>query len=325
MARQALQLGRETPASASMHSILSALCYEWNDLESAAKHVRQAIELSRLGGHLEVRLTAYRGLAWIKQAQGDAAAANAALQTADDLAREADAPPIARASNAVVHVSIALAQNDFAAAAHWLDRITTDSAADASGMLYGFAQARLLLAHNEKDAAAQLLEKLHAEIIQTGRQSTVIETRVLQALAAPTITAALAFLTEALTMTQAEGYVRTFIDKGQPMAALLRQAATKGIAPDYVAKLLSAFEPKAESFVSLAPPIGLATPLVEPLSERELEVLRLMAVGLSNHEIADKLIIGTGTVKSHVHSILGKLDARDRTQAVLKAQELKLL
>jgi ATP/maltotriose-dependent transcriptional regulator MalT len=67
------------------------------------------------------------------------------------------------------------------------------------------------------------------------------------------------------------------------------------------------------------------TSLVEPLSERELEVLRLMATGLSNHEIADKLIIGKGTVKSHVHSILGKLDARDRTQAVLKAQELKLV
>ena len=110
------------------------------------------------------------------------------------------------------------------------------------------------------------------------------------------------------------------------MAVLLRQAAAKGIAPDYVGRLLSAFDGKAEEHaVSSAPPIGSPISLIEPLSERELEVLRLMAAGLSNHEIADKLIISTGTVKSHVHSVLGKLDARDRTQAVLKAQELKLV
>ena len=326
VARQALQLGRGMPALASVHSMLSAVCYEWNDLESAVEHVQQAIELSQRGGHLEVLLTVYRGLAWMRQAQGDASAANAALQTADELAREADAPPIARASNAAVHVSIALAQGDLAAAAHWADQITTDSASDASGMLYGFAQARLLLAQNEKAAAAELLEKLHAEVVQTGRQSAVIDTRVLQALAAPATTNALAFLTEALTLTQAEGYVRTFIDKGEPMAVLLRQAAAKGIAPDYVAKLLSAFETKAEERpASPAPSIGAATSLVEPLSERELEVLQLMAIGLSNHEISDKLIISVGTVKSHVHSVLGKLNARDRTQAVIKAQELKLL
>jgi len=148
---------------------------------------------------------------------------------------------------------------------------------------------------------------------------------MLQALAAPTTTDALVFLSEALALTEAEGYIRTFVDEGEPMAVLLREAAAKGIAPDYVARLLSAFDGKAEEHpVSPAPPIGL-TSLVEPLSERELEVLRLMAAGLSNQEIADKLIIGVGTVKSHVHSILGKLDARDRTQAVIKAQELKLL
>jgi LuxR family maltose regulon positive regulatory protein len=159
-----------------------------------------------------------------------------------------------------------------------------------------------------------------------GRQSAVIEARMLQALAAPTTTDALAFLTEALALTEAEGYIRTFVDEGEPMAVLLREAGAKGIAPDYIARLLSAFESKADKLPALpVPPIGLAGPLVEPLSEREVEVLRLMAAGLSNHEIADKLIISTGTVKSHVHSVLGKLDARDRTQAVIKAQELKLV
>ena len=329
MARQALQLDRGTPAAASIHSIMGALCYEWNDLDAALEHIQQAIELGKQGGHLEVLLTAQRGLAVMKQAQGDAAAANVALQTADDLAREANAPPIARAGNATVHATLALAQGDIAAASHWVDQIKTDSA-DASGMLYGFAQAHLLLAQNDKAAAAELLKMLHAEVAQLGRQSAVIEARMLQALAAPMTADALAFLTAALALTEAEGYIRTFVDEGEPMAVLLRQAAMKGIAPDYVARLLNAFESTAEEKPVLpAPPIGppspLVEPLVEPLSERELEVLRLMAAGLSNHEIADKLIISTGTVKSHVHSILGKLDARDRTQAVLKAQELKLV
>ena len=158
VARQALQLGRGLPALASVYNILSALCYEWNDLVAAAEHVQQALELSQRGGHLEVIQTAYRGLAWIRQAQGDAAAANAALQTADDLLREANAPPIARVGNATVHVTLALAQGDVAAAIHWVDQITTDSAADASALLYGFAQARLLLAQNEKAAAAGCLQ-----------------------------------------------------------------------------------------------------------------------------------------------------------------------
>jgi LuxR family maltose regulon positive regulatory protein len=154
----------------------------------------------------------------------------------------------------------------------------------------------------------------------------VIEARLLQALAAPTTSDALAFLSETLALTQAEGYVRTFVDQGEPMKALLRQAAARGIAPDYVARLLNAFESQAEEKpVSSVQLIGTPGPPVEPLSERELEVLRLMAAGLSNHEIADKLIIGVGTVKSHVHSVLGKLDARDRTQAVIKAQELRLV
>ncbi|MFN8598092.1 MAG: LuxR C-terminal-related transcriptional regulator [Anaerolineae bacterium] len=326
MARQALQLGHGLPTTASVHSILSALCYEWNDLSVAADHARQAIELSQLGGHLEVLLTSYRGLAWIKQAQGDTAAANAALQTADDLAHQADAPPVARASNAAVHVTLALAQGDLAAATHWVDQIETEFSADASGLLHRFAQARLLLAQNDKAAAAKLLERLYVEVVQAGRQSLMIEVRVLQGLAAPTTSDALAFLSETLALTQTEGYVRTFVDEGEPMKALLRHAAARGIAPDYVTKLLRVFESAIETpSVSPAPPIGTPSPLVEPLSERELEVLRLMAAGLSNNEIADKLIIGKGTVKTHVHSILGKLDARDRTQAVIKAQELKLV
>ena len=327
VARQALQLGRGTPALAPVHSMMSTLFYEWNDLESAAEHAQQAIELSQLGGHLEVRLSAYYVLARVRQARGEASAASAALHTAHELAREADAPAIARAGNAAGHVLIALAQGDLATATHWAEQVKKEAgASDPAGFLKGFIQAHLLLAQNEKAAAAEVLEGLHAVAVQAGRQSMIIEVRALQALAAPTSTDALGFLTDTLALTQPEGYVRTFIDKGEPMAILLRQAAAQGIAPGYVARLLSAFEAEAQARgPSPMPSSAPTTSLVEPLSERELEVLRLIAAGLSNHEIADKLIIGVGTVKSHVHSILGKLNARDRAQAVIKAKESKLL
>ena len=109
------------------------------------------------------------------------------------------------------------------------------------------------------------------------------------------------------------------------MATLLRQVAARGIEPDYVQKLLDAFAVQANG---TPPSFGLRSvpsSLVEPLSERELEVLRLVAEGLSNREIAERLVVAIGTVKVHIHNICGKLDAQNRTQAILRAQQLGLL
>ena len=130
---------------------------------------------------------------------------------------------------------------------------------------------------------------------------------------------ALGALEQALTLAEPEGYVRTFIDEGEPMAKLLRRALSEGIAPSYVSRLLAAFGETAE------PRSTVAQPLVEPLSERELEVLRLIAAGLSNAEIAEELFIAVSTVKSHINHIYGKLGATNRIQAVAQAQELGLL
>jgi LuxR family maltose regulon positive regulatory protein len=130
---------------------------------------------------------------------------------------------------------------------------------------------------------------------------------------------ALSTLERALSLAEPEGYVRTFVDEGQPMAKLLRHALSQGIAPNYVARLLAAFGEE----------IRLTSPamesLVEPLSEREMEVLRLIVAGLSNPEIAEELVIAISTVKSHVNHIYGKLGVKSRTQAVARARELDLL
>jgi LuxR family maltose regulon positive regulatory protein len=130
---------------------------------------------------------------------------------------------------------------------------------------------------------------------------------------------ALSALERALALGEPEGYVRTFVDEGEPMAMLLRLALSQGMAPNYVARLLAAFGKEIEP----TPPA--MESLVEPLSERELQVLRLVVAGLSNPEIAQELVIAVSTVKSHVNHIYGKLGVESRTQAVVKAQELALL
>ena len=146
----------------------------------------------------------------------------------------------------------------------------------------------------------------------------MIEVRALQALAATAPGEALRFLGEALKMAQPEGFVRTFVDNGEPMKALLERLKAQGrdLKP-YSLNLLAAFG-KTGKF-------PLSQPVAEAFSERELEVLRLVAVGMSNGQISERLMVSVGTVKSHVHSIIEKLGVSSRTQAVAKSRELGLL
>jgi LuxR family maltose regulon positive regulatory protein len=130
---------------------------------------------------------------------------------------------------------------------------------------------------------------------------------------------ALSALERALSLAEPEGYVRTFVDQGEAIGRLLRQALSEGIAPNYAARLLAAFDAEIE----LTPPAMDA--LVEPLTEREVEVLRLIAAGLSNPEIAEELFIAVSTVKSHVNHIYGKLGVDNRVQAINRARSLALL
>jgi LuxR family maltose regulon positive regulatory protein len=159
--------------------------------------------------------------------------------------------------------------------------------------------------------------------------SYLIETLVLQAL---TLQAqgkddqALAALERALTLAEPEGYVRTFIDEGSQMDQLLRRAVVQGIAVDYAGKLLAALEEEATK--AAAPPAvsgGALLPLLEPLSPRETEVLRLLTTHLSHAEMAEELVVSVNTVRSHVKNIYGKLDVHSRMEAVERARELGLL
>jgi len=318
--RKAIRVGQGSPPTALAYDQLSALLYEWNDLDGAADHLCRGIDLGARSGNVEIQIGGYRLLARLRQAQGNASGALEALRQGDWLIRETDVSPLMRARNAACHVRIALAQRDLAAATRWAERVTEDADDSPFYPLLGLTPARLLLGRNRKAAAAKQLERWYDAAVRAGWRCGVVEVRALQAMAASTCDEALTFLADALVLAESEGYVRTFVDKGPPMADLLRQAATRGTAPEYVASLLAAFEVRGE--VSLRPR---TQPLVEPLSDRELEVLRLLVDRRTNQEIAQALIISVNTVKTHLKSIYGKLGVHSRQEAVAEARELALL
>jgi LuxR family maltose regulon positive regulatory protein len=189
------------------------------------------------------------------------------------------------------------------------------------------AVARVLIAEGQPGEALRLLALLLEASEASGRMGSMIKIMVLQALAFQVQgdeKQALSALEQALFLAEPEGYVRTFVDEGEPMARLLRRALTEGIVPSYVSKLLAAFGESAQP----APPAAQALvdqPLVDPLTQRELEVLRLIAAGLSNREIAQELVVAVSTVKSHINHIYGKLEATNRVQAAARAREAGLL
>jgi ATP/maltotriose-dependent transcriptional regulator MalT len=136
---------------------------------------------------------------------------------------------------------------------------------------------------------------------------------------------AIVYLEKALSIGEPEGYVRIFVDEGSPMASLLYKALSRGVAPDYVRRLLAAFpvdEPEQTDPSKSQVP---KSELVEPLSEREIEVLQLIAEGLTNPEIAARLYLSLNTVKVHTRNIYGKLGVNNRTQAGTRAKALGIL
>jgi LuxR family maltose regulon positive regulatory protein len=288
---------------------LAALFYEWNDLDQAAAYAREGLEYSQLTGHGEIEKDCFRQLAYIMQAQGDAKGALQALDQAVQVIHKHHLPMHLIAA----HIHIALAQGDLARALHWSARGKTEFGASVHYSAIPLEQAKLALAQGDKAKASAILAERYARAARDGVRYAQIEIRILQALSADDEAQALVYLSEALTMAQPEGYVRVFIDQGPALIPLLQRVAHRISTQNYATQLLSAM------------PAPSAQPLIEPLSERELQVLRLVAVGMSNREIAEELFLATGTVKKHLSNIFGKLHAQNRTECVAQARELQLL
>ncbi|MBV9227927.1 MAG: LuxR family transcriptional regulator, partial [Chloroflexi bacterium] len=217
---------------------------------------------------------------------------------------------------AAAQVLTLLRQGNLAAAAHL-----------AQAHELPLSQARVHLAQGNPSAALAVLEPWRRQMEAKRWHDKRLQVMVLQAVALEAHgekDKAVQLLCDALAIAEPGGFIRLFIDEGLPMARLLSKAATLGRMPDYIGKLLAVFkaeEQKREDTSSQSP----AQPLIEPLSQRELEVLRLIVQGLSNQEISERLFLALDTVKGHNRKIFGKLQVQRRTEAVARAHELGLL
>ncbi len=312
---------------------LGELCYEWNDLDAAKRLLRQGREV--LGGSLTLAGDAiaqgYATLARLQQARNNNSSALAIVEAFAQLAFARQFAPAQLAFVQAVRAQLELMGGNLAAAVRWAEAsglsASDDLAYPREREYLTFARVRIAQGREEPvgpflSEALRLLERRRSDAEEKARTGSVLEILVLQALAFSALgkeAAALPVLERALTLAEPEGYIRLFVDEGEPMVALLCQAYTHGIAPAYVATLLSAAgAPKLPA----PPPAG---SLLEPLTERELEVLRLLVAGLSNHAIARELVITVGTVKSHVNHIYGKLGVQSCSQAIARAHTLHLL
>jgi LuxR family maltose regulon positive regulatory protein len=329
--QEAIGLAGQSPASINPRLTLAyTIYYEWNDLEAAARQQELAIELSRLSGStagtttfMDGRAVGHYLLAHVRRAQGDIAGAKTAAEKSDELAQNPGVARSVRARHAALRALLAVWQDDQAAIEYWNTQVS--EFADALPFWLAHVPYRIMIARGEKEAAAGPLQALHDKAAQAELKTIVIRTLICQALAAATPAEALTFLTEALTLGQPEGFIRTFVDEGRMLAPLLRKALAQGITPEYTARLLSIIGVEAgQRRVGKGDRAG-GSQSSGLVSERELEVLRLVAEGLSNRQIADRLTVSLGTAKTHVHRIFEKLNATDRLQAVVRARELNLI
>ncbi len=320
------------PAAGGAFVGMAGLLYEQNNLAEAARLLPLGLQLAEPGGEPGILTAGYLLLARLKQAEKNRAGAMAALREAQRLAhRYNHLYEAAQVAAGQARLQLAWGEEDFQAAIRW---------AEASGLkatdppvylreVEGLTLARLLFARGRRQPeqaflqeALTLLARLLPAAESGGRGGRIIEILLLQALADQAqgwFDQALTRLERALHLAQPEGYCRLFLDEGRPMAELLHRAARHGLAAGYVEKLLLAF--KAEPDAGERPEPG----LIEPLSERELEILALIAAGRSNREIAETLILTVGTVKWHLNNLYGKLGVSSRTQAFARARELGLL
>jgi LuxR family maltose regulon positive regulatory protein len=326
--REALQLATlpnevRLPAAGRVFVCLAKVYYEWNDLDEVARCSQRGIELCRQGGMVEHLAVGHLFLARARQAQGNLEGAQEAVQEVERMALEQNLPAEVTSSCKATRVRLWLALGDLEEAVRWAREsgLTVDDPVSYIREPEYVTLLRVFLAQGDPDAVLTLTGRwLHAAET-TGRTGQIILFLAFQALAwlaKENVPRALVALERALSLAKPEGYVRTFLDGGAPMIALLRHAGSRGIAPDDVARLLS----EIVEAPGVVPP---AQPLIEPLSERELQVLCLLSEGKSNQAIADELVLATGTVKRHLYNIYGKLNVRSRLECVARTRELGLL
>ncbi len=321
--------------TADLYLGLSELHCEQGDLKVARQHLLTSKELGERATLPELQYRSCVAMARIREAEGD-------LDGALDLLHEAERQYISSPVSdvrpaAALKARVWIAQGRLAEALGWA-REQGLSAHDELSYMREFEHitlARMLIAHYRSDRiehsiheAMELLERLLQAAEESGSMGSVIEILMLQALAHEAQgddSTALVPLERALSLAEPEGYVRVFVDEGTPIARLLYEALSHGVEREFTRRLLAAF-PVAESEQTTSSQLrGPESELVEPLSARELEVLQLIAEGLTNRDVATRLYLSPHTVKVHTRNIFTKLAVKNRTQAVARGKALGIL
>jgi LuxR family maltose regulon positive regulatory protein len=335
-----LASGQQLPIAGFPKIKIGDLLRERNDLLNADQWLRPGLEQCIKLGNPDALADAYVTMARLHLAQNDWPGADTIFQKADELVRKSPVDPFVRCGLDDCRVRLCLAKDRLDELNQWAEAsgLTADGELSYHYDLHHLNLARVLLARSRHAStpteahaclrqALSLLARLLAAAEKAGWVHETIKIMVLQALVFAESNEkgkAVLSLGDSLRLAQPGGFIRLFVDEGPSMARLLSYAAAHGIMPEYIGKLLAAFESEGRKSQDRSD-LPSAQHLIEPLSQRELEVLQLMSQGLSNREICERLFLALDTVKGHNTRIYCKLQVQRRTEAVARARELGLL
>jgi LuxR family maltose regulon positive regulatory protein len=315
--------GQRSPLAGKLCANLGRLAYEHNQLDEAEQYFHQCIDLCRQWGDGDLQAVASAMLARLEQVRGNQEGAAEAVREAEHLAGE---HPLSHGRNIqlmseLVRFWLAHGNPEKPSQLFQKSALSIKDEIPYQREPEYILLLRTLLARNDYQAALTLSRRLLKQAETAGRMGLVIETLILQALAfqgKKETELALAALERALTLARPEEYIRSFLDEGEAMTRLLCQIQSRQMGSGYAAVLLS----RIDKISGMTPPSMQL--LIEPLTTREVEVLKLIENGFSNQDIAGQLVISIPTVKRHITNIYGKLGVKSRTQAVAIGKELKI-
>ena len=298
------------PVLCDVHLGLARIFYQWNDMDSAFQYANSSIELARLFENTIDRFIVCEiFLSHLKLITGD----------------------IDEAASLLARTAQSVHQNDFVhripeLAAQQVLTMISQGNLEAAAQLAGkhdlpISKAQVFLARKETSSALKTLEVLQPEDSPVNWNNEQLKVIILQAIAIfdqGEKNKAVRLMDKVLTITERSGFIRIFVDQGMSMFRLLSETASRGIMQEYISRIIAAFKAEKNENEEIQP-------LLDPLSQREIEVLKLISQGLSNQEIGEKLFLALDTVKGHNRRIFSKLDVKNRTMAITKARSFNIL